>query len=322
MNWKKFLPDFGAITRTNWAQPALGKKNCGEAVMALLALVMLVAVFLPWFHYEYVLVDKTTTLESYNALGITTLWGIFGLVVAIIAAYGILYKQYAYALWAGILAVIFGCLGTGTLVDVEIDEAKAVILKEAFEEKVLSGESVPVSHVGANLFMIAGAFVAALSLVQLLKREEEAKENCLAKVALVVSAVIAAVICIDAVLVTPTIFSTIAAKMLAWNLPLIAVLLVGIAYFKGESKNINLISAALLVIAFFFTNPATINKKYATDVKNDVAAISTFHDNNYNSSVLSDTKEYKELQKDKENAEKDYIKMKMNTVGVGAEIRK
>ena len=43
--------------------------------------------------------------------------------------------------------------------------------------------------------------------------------------------------------------------------------------FKGESKNINLISAALLVIAFFFTNPATINKKYATDVKNDVAAI-------------------------------------------------
>lgn len=322
MNWKKFLPDFGAITRTNWAQPALGKKNCGEAVMALLALVMLVAVFLPWFHYEYVLVDKTTTLESYNALGITTLWGIFGLVVAIIAAYGILYKQYAYALWAGILAVIFGCLGTGTLVDVEIDEAKAVILKEAFEEKVLSGESVPVSHVGANLFMIAGAFVAALSLVQLLKREEEAKENCLAKVALVVSAVIAAVICIDAVLVTPTIFSTIAAKMLAWNLPLIAVLLVGIAYFKGESKNINLISAALLVIAFFFTNPATINKKYATDVKNDVAAISTFHDNNYNSSVLADTKEYKELQKDKENAEKDYIKMKMNTVGVGAEIRK
>ena len=122
MNWKKFLPDFGAITRTNWAQPALGKKNFGEAVMALLALVMLVAVFLPWFHYEYVLVDKTTTLESYNALGITTLWGIFGLVVAIIAAYGILYKQYAYALWAGILAVIFGCLGTGTLVDVEIDD--------------------------------------------------------------------------------------------------------------------------------------------------------------------------------------------------------
>ncbi len=322
MNWKKFLPDFGAITRTNWAQPALGKKNFGEAVMALLALVMLVAVFLPWFHYEYVLVDKTTTLESYNALGITTLWGIFGLVVAIIAAYGILYKQYAYALWAGILAVIFGCLGTGTLVDVEIDEAKAVVLKEAFEEKVLSGQSVPVSHVGANLFMIAGAFVAALSLVQLLKREEEAKENCLAKVALVVSAVIAAVICIDAVLVTPTIFSTLATKMIAWNLPLIAVLLVGIAYFKGESKNINLISAALLVVAFFFTNPATISKKYATDVKNDVAAISTFHENKYDQSVLADTKEYKELQKDMENAKKDYNKMKMGTVGVGAEIRK
>jgi MFS family permease len=256
---------------------------------------MLVAVFLPWFHYEYVLVDKTTTLESYNALGITTLWGIFGLVVAIIAAYGILYKQYAYALWAGILAVIFGCLGTGTLVDVEIDEAKAVILKEAFEEKVLSGESVPVSHVGANLFMIAGAFVAALSLVQLLKREEEAKENCLAKVALVVSAVIAAVICIDAVLVTPTIFSTLATKMLAWNLPLIAVLLVGIAYFKGESKNINLISAALLVIAFFFTNPVSISTKYGCQVKDIKHNIVEYHKLSVNESVINADKGNKKI---------------------------
>ena len=317
MNWKKFLPDFGAITRTNWAQPALGKKNFGEAVMALLALVMLVAVFLPWFHYEYVLVDKTTTLESYNALGITTLWGIFGFIAALVALVGSLYKQYALTFWAAILAAIFGCFGTDMVAGFEFSVGKSdyIVLEESLKVMQMKDEFIPVTHVGANLFFIAAVLLAALSLVELLKKEEDAKAGCLAQLAFAVSAVVAFVICLDAALVTPSFLSTLAMKMLAWNLPLIAVLLVAFAFVKGEGKYLNFVSVALLVVAFFFTNPAVINKKYGLDVQNDVKNVQTHYDKAHDEDVLKSEKAYKEAAKGLQKLiEKKSEKVKNNEI--------
>ena len=301
MNLKKFLPDFGAFSRTNWSQPAIGKSNAVGTVMTLLVLAMAVFVFLPWFHYEYIKLqdDGSASVEAFNALGITTLWGILGLVVTAVAAYGVLYRQYAFSLWSGIVAIIFGYLGTIYVTNVEIEANNTVILKEALEMEQLSGDGLPVSHVGAQLFMIAAALVTSLSLVQLLKRDEESCEkSCLAKIALAVAIFVATVICLDAALVTPTFLSILATKMIVWNLPLIAILLVVVAYFKGESKNTCMFSTALLVVAFFFTNPAAVVTKYVHKAGEVTKPIVTFHSISHDKRVIMDSDDYKDLRKD------------------------
>ena len=297
---KKFIPDFKAFGSINWAKPAIGRGNWAGTALAVLSLLMVVFVFLPWFHWEYTeTIKETTTLEAVNKLGITTIWGILGFLVALVALVGSLYKQYALTFWAAILALIFGCFGTDMITGFEfsIDKTDYIVFEEGLKLSQMKGEFIPVTHVGANLFFIAAALLVALSLVELLKKEEDAKAGCLAQLAFAVSAVVAFVICLDAALVTPSFLSTLAMKMLAWNLPLIAVLLVAFAFVKGEGKSLNLVSVALLVVAFFFTNPATIESKYDLVVKNDVKNITTHFDNAHNASVIESTDSYKDVQK-------------------------
>lgn len=297
---KKFIPDFKAFGSINWAKPAIGRGNWAGTALAVLSLLMVVFVFLPWFHWEYTeTIKDDTTLEAINKLGITTLWGIFGFIAALVALVGSLYKQYALTFWAAILAAIFGCFGTDMVAGFEFSVGKSdyIVLEESLKVMQMKDEFIPVTHVGANLFFIAAVLLAALSLVELLKKEEDAKAGCLAQLAFAVSAVVAFVICLDAALVTPSFLSTLAMKMLAWNLPLIAVLLVAFAFVKGEGKYLNFVSVALLVVAFFFTNPAVINKKYGLDVQNDVKNVQTHYDKAHDENVLKSEKAYKEAAK-------------------------
>lgn len=297
---KKFIPDFKAFGSINWAKPAIGRGNWAGTALAVLSLLMVVFVFLPWFHWEYTeTIKDDTTLEAINKLGITTLWGIFGFIAALVALVGSLYKQYALTFWAAILAAIFGCFGTDMVAGFEFSVGKSdyIVLEESLKVMQMKDEFIPVTHVGANLFFIAAVLLAALSLVELLKKEEDAKAGCLAQLAFAVSAVVAFVICLDAALVTPSFLSTLAMKMLAWNLPLIAVLLVAFAFVKGEGKYLNFVSVALLVVAFFFTNPAVINKKYGLDVQNDVKNVQTHYDKAHDEDVLKSEKAYKEAAK-------------------------
>lgn len=298
---KKFIPDFKCFGSINWARPAVGPGNWTGTVLALLSVLMLVAVFLPWFHWEYTVPvkDDVTTLEAFNKLGITTVWGILGLVVTLVALFGALYKQYAFTFWAAVLAFVFGCLGTNTIAEIEltVDKQDYIIFKESLKSMQLTDELIPATHIGANLFMIGAAVLAALSLTQLFKKDEEAEAGCIAKLALAVSAFVAFVICLDAALVTPSFLSAIAMKMLVWNLPLIAALLVAFAFVKGEGKALNCVSVALLAVAFFFTNPATIETKYAINEKHDIENIMIHDDKANDPNVLKSTEAYKEQAK-------------------------
>lgn len=298
---KKLIPDFKAFGSINWAKPAVGPGNWTGTALVLLSVLMLVFVFLPWFHWEYTdTVKDDTTLEAVNVLGITTVWGILGLVVTLVALVGALYKQYALTFWAAVLAAIFGCFGTDMLAGFEFTQDKAdyVVLKEQLQLEQMLDFYIPVTHVGANLFFITALMLVALSLAELFKKEEDASASCFAKIAFAVSAFVAFVICLDAALVTPSFLSTLAMKMLTWNLPLIAALLVAFAFVKGEGKNLNLISVALLVVAFFFTNPATIEVKYAHSVKDDVKNVATYYDNANDPLVIASTESFEKKAKE------------------------
>ncbi len=308
---KRLIPNPKDLGSVNWGQPAIGKGNITNTVMVLLSLLMAVSVFLPWFSWEYVadISEETAKLESYTKLGITTLWGIFGFVVALVVLFGLLYKQYAATFWLSLVAALFGYFGTQYITgfEVNVNGDTYVVFEEELKMLQMKDEFIPVTHVGANIFMILSVLVAALSLASLYRKEEES--SCIAKVGLLVSAIIAAVICIDAALVTPTCLSIVAAKMLAWNLPLIAVLIIVLAFFKGEGKSLNYISVALLVTTFFFTSPANILAKYGVKSMNEFMNVVKTYEKDHNEKVIESDSEYKTLdktlKKNEENALED-----------------
>lgn len=259
---------------------------------------MVVAVFLPWFSWEYV--DDASgkhVLESAFRLGITTLWGILGLVVALVALFGALYKQYALTLWAAILAVVFGYIGANSVYTLEftMDKTDYIILKEQLQLMDAFNDSLPATHLGANIFTIVAALLAALSFTQIIKREEETKPGCIAKAAFAISVIITTIICVDAVLVTPTCLSVLVVKILAWHLPLIAVLLIAYSFVKGEGKSLNITSIAILVVAFLFTNPATVLTKYVHEEQDNVENVVTHASNSKDERVIRDKESTKDL---------------------------
>ena len=296
----KLIPNVKALGGINFSKPEIGRKNVGGTILTILALLMVVAVFLPWFSWEYV--DDASgkhVLESAFRLGITTLWGILGLVVALVALFGALYKQYALTLWAAILAVVFGYIGANSVYSLEftMDKTDYIILKEELQLLDLFNRPIHATHLGANIFTILAALLAALSFTQIIKKEGE-KPGCIAKAAFTISVIITTIICVDAVLVTPTCLSMLVVKILAWHLPLIVVMLIAYSLVNGEGKSLNITSIAILAVAFFFTNPATVLTKYVQKEQHNIQNVVTHDHNSKNWRVIMDKESTKDLIED------------------------
>lgn len=310
----KLIPNVKSLGSVNFSKPEIGRKNVGGTILTILALLMVVAVFLPWFSWEYV--DDASgkhVLESAFRLGITTLWGILGLVVALVALFGTLYKQYALTLWAAILAVVFGYIGANSVYTLEftMDKTDYIILKEELQLLDLFNRPFDATHLGANIFTIVAALLAALSFTQIIKKREE-KPGCIAKAAFTISVIITTIICIDAVLVTPTCLSVLVVKILAWHLPLIVVMLIAYSLVNGEGKSLNITSIAILAVAFFFTNPATVLTKYVQKEQHNIQNV-VAHDNNSKKwSVIMDKESTKDLIEDFKKEAKKTSKKRMD----------
>lgn len=168
MDFNKLLPDFNAIGKTDWAKPQVDTKDIMGLVALVGAALMLIFVFLPWC-------TMSAEGESVSRLGITTWYGIFGLLFALVACAGVLYKHYAVTLWAAVLGVIFGIIGWCVIpsftvdgVTVTGDQIKAALemakLASAFGAKA---DIMTLSHLGAILYLVAslvagaGAFLKA-----------------------------------------------------------------------------------------------------------------------------------------------------------------
>ena len=311
----KLIPNVKSLGSVNFSKPEIGRKNLGGTILTILAVLMVVAVFLPWFSWEYV--DDASgkhVLESAFRLGITTLWGILGLVVALVALFGALYKQYALTLWAAILAVVFGYIGANSVYTLEftMDKTDYIILKEELQLLDIFNRPFDATHLGANIFTIVAALLAALSFTQIIKREEETKPGCIAKAAFTISVIITTIICIDAVLVTPTCLSVLVVKILAWHLPLIVVMLIAYSLVNGEGKSLNITSIAILAVAFFFTNPATVLTKYVQKEQHNIQNV-VAHDNNSKKwSVIMDKESTKDLIEDFKKEAKKTSKKRMD----------
>lgn len=71
---------------------------------------------------------------------------------------------------------------------------------------------------------------------------------------LALAALLAVLCLVTAFVDSSTFINRLYTTALMWNLPLVAVALVAYGFYKGEAKNIGLLSVILLVVAFFCSN--------------------------------------------------------------------
>ncbi len=167
MDFKKLIPDFGAIGRTEWGKPYVDTKNNAWLIMTCAAALMVVFVFIPWFSATQSGWGISLTATRF---GITTWYGILGLVFALVALYGILYKQIQFVFWGAVLAVVMGLIGWLSMADVTVlgREVTVADLKESLK---WNPNAYTFGHIGAILFFFTSAALAVFSFLQINKEK-------------------------------------------------------------------------------------------------------------------------------------------------------
>ena len=164
MDFNKLLPDFNAIGKTDWAKPQVDTKDVMGLVALVGAALMLIFVFLPWCKATWL----GQTGEVY--LGITTWYGILGLVFALVALYGILYKQIQFVFWGAVLAVVMGLIGWLSMADITV-LGREITVAKIKESLKWDPNAYTFGHIGAILFFFTSAALAVFSFLQINKEK-------------------------------------------------------------------------------------------------------------------------------------------------------
>ena len=259
MNYlKALIPDF---RKADSQEPK-------DKVLLILCGIMVACVFLPWIRYSTLETGvKVDDIISANVFGITTWYGIVGLITALIAEVGLYLNQYALTFWSCIAGAVIGLIGVTSYADIKFDDY--IIFKEDFEANVRTGEYTGINHIGAKLFLLASCLLAGFSFVKIFSAKEKNEETSLSKITLGLAAFVCAVIVVDAMIIRPTFVSYIATNIFAWGLPIALIVLLVYGYFvnvkEGKSNTLNMYATVLVVVAFLFTNPIATQNKSSCD---------------------------------------------------------
>lgn len=180
----KFL-DFAAVGKTDWKNPNLDYKNklwLGAAVGAVLVLIL---AFTPWISLSLTAADGEVTGNG-SVLGVGTVYGIFALIGAVVALYGVLYRQLGFAIvgagLALLMVIIFYMAKDG--IDVEMvlkgfgeSKTKTITITEFNEEvsKTAKYDDSLKSTVGTIVphLVLIGAALSAVCSYLLFKKENK-----------------------------------------------------------------------------------------------------------------------------------------------------
>lgn len=162
MDFKTFLPDFNAIGKTDWGKPNLKVDTKDPIAIALLAgaALMLIFVFTPWATY-------TAFGVSASKYGLVTWYGLFGLICALAAVVGVLYKHTELAFCAAVLGVIFGLIGAVMVPSFTI--ALVEVPAERIKAAVATGRA-SVGHWGAYLYLVATVVTGVAAYLKITKK--------------------------------------------------------------------------------------------------------------------------------------------------------
>ena len=163
MDFKKLIPDFKSVARTDWAKPNIDTKDKMWLAMAGAALLMLVFVFVPWQTVEMRNPFGGDESGSVSVLGITTWYGILGLIATVVVVYGVLYKSLQFVFCGSVLAALLGIIGCFVTAGFTKDGVE--VTAEMIDLAKMVGAKV--SHIGAILFLLASLATAGISFWQI-----------------------------------------------------------------------------------------------------------------------------------------------------------
>lgn len=153
MDFKQLLPDFSALSKTDWKSPLATKPNLkelGDLLVCLGAVLMVVFLFVPWFT-----AGSGDDAVSSGAFG--SVWNILGFILTIIALVGVLYDNAQLVFCAAVLAAVCGLISLMTYPSLTED---GVTLKSDEVKKFVEASKIETSRIGAILFLISSAAAA------------------------------------------------------------------------------------------------------------------------------------------------------------------
>lgn len=171
MNIKSLLPDFNAISKTDWSKPQLDTKDKGGIAIFIAAIVMVIAVFRPWSYYE--ITTYRGEVFSAEVLGISTWYGVFSLIFALAAVVGALYNHKNLAFCAAVLGIFFGFILASHFPEVNI--AGQTVNSEASWKALAKRPMVKyhhIKHTGMSMYFIASLVLAIVSFIRIRKSEK------------------------------------------------------------------------------------------------------------------------------------------------------
>jgi hypothetical protein len=172
MDFKKLIPDFNVIAKTDWAKPHINPQNAKWLALVGPALLMVVFVFLSW-QTTAITNGRNLIAPEVTASGITMWYGIMGLIFTIVAIFGILYKHLQFVFCGSVLAALMGIIGWTTTQDTTFVRRGHAFIETASELNVREAfGTATISHTGAMLFFFASVALAVISFV-LIKNENE-----------------------------------------------------------------------------------------------------------------------------------------------------
>lgn len=169
MNIKELLPDFNAISKTDWSKPQLDTKDKGGIAMLIAAIVMVVAVFMTWTEYNITLYNRQTF--SHSVTGISEWYGVFVLIFGLAAVVGVLYNHKSLVFTAAILGLIFGFILASHYPEAKIGGYYTVNSEATWKELVRQPNVKyhHISHTGKSAYMVASLVLAIISFRRIKK---------------------------------------------------------------------------------------------------------------------------------------------------------
>jgi len=155
MSYNFLKPDVAALKAVDFKRPSIDTANPFLLVASVAALLMIVFVFLSWTKYSF---DGLSAGVS----GVSTVWGVIGLLAGLCTLASVLYRQYALAFWCAAIGAVVAVLGMFATPGFEIMGTK---IEGELLEKMLADDDTKVSHIGAILSFIASLAAAACSFV-------------------------------------------------------------------------------------------------------------------------------------------------------------
>lgn len=135
----KFKTDFDALKSTDWKKPEINFKSPMTLVLLGLLLTMAAVVFIPWFCVGVKTdINGVEGAIKLRAFGFSTWYGIIGLLAALVAVAGVIYKHMPVTFWSSAVAVVMSIIALNSYPEsklvVSVDKDTKKDLKEMWVE--------------------------------------------------------------------------------------------------------------------------------------------------------------------------------------------